>query len=76
MHGNSGFKKKDFAKLFKKDIKFLDSSYWLSNPESGEQKGEATKYGNMSGFKELSLQLYDQINDKKVDEDELMNQFD
>ena len=76
MAESGSFKKADFAKFLKKDVLFLNSSYWLSNPEEGMQKGEATKYGNMSGFKELSVQLYNQINDEQVDESELLSQFD
>lgn len=76
MHGHSEFKKSDFAKFLKEDLHFLNSNYWLSNPELNDIKGEATKYGNMSGFKELSIQLYSQINDEIIDDDELLSQFD
>ena len=77
MSESGSFKKADFAKFLKKDVLFLNSSYWLSNPEEGMQKGEATKYGNMSGFKELSLRLYDQIDgNKKTDSKKLLSKFD
>lgn len=76
MAESGSFKKADFAKFLKKDIAFLNSGYWLSNPEDGIPKGEATKYGNMSGFKELSLRLYEMINSETVDEEELLSQFD
>ena len=66
----------DYAKFLKEDLHFLNSNYWLSNPELNDIKGEATKYGNMSGFKELSIQLYSQINDEIIDDDELLSQFD
>ena len=60
----------------KKDLEFLNSKYWLSNVENNEEKGEATKYGNMSGFKALSLRLYDQIDGNKTDSKKLLSKFD
>ena len=76
MSETGSYKKADFSKIMKKDLEFLNSKYWLSNVENNEEKGEATKYGNMSGFKELSLRLYDQIDDNKTDSKKLLSKFD
>ena len=68
-------KKKDFLKLLSKDKEFLNSDWWASNIEfhSKGQKGEATKYGNMAGFKQLGKRMFQNIKESTPLTDETMS---
>jgi len=70
---NMNLKKKDFLKLLNKDLKFLTSEFWVSNIVFSEKsrKGEATKYGNMAGFKQLGKVMFQEIKPQALSDEDM-----